>query len=78
MIYLDTHVAAWLYADAKLLPAGVGQIIEKNDLLISPVVLLELEYLYEIGRLTERAAIVFSYLSARIEYGAHNLTHMAL
>jgi PIN domain nuclease of toxin-antitoxin system len=53
LIYLDTHIAAWLFADrTDLLPAGVRARLEKSDLLISPAVKLELQYLYEIRRLT--------------------------
>lgn len=51
LIYLDTHVAAWLYGGrTDLLPQGVQALLEEHDLLISPAVLLELQYLYEIRR----------------------------
>lgn len=52
MIYLDTHVVAWLYAyGGKGVPEKVSQRIEAEfDLRISPMVRLELQYLYEIGR----------------------------
>jgi PIN domain nuclease of toxin-antitoxin system len=53
LIYLDTHVVAWLFSDrVDLLPAGVRTRIEESDLLISPAVKLELQYLYEIRRTT--------------------------
>ena len=49
---LDTHVVAWLYDGlvAKLSLAA-RQAIEQSPLLFSPMVELELQYLYEIGRL---------------------------
>lgn len=49
---LDTHVVAWLYDGlvAKLSLAA-RQAIEQSTLLFSPMVELELQYLYEIGRL---------------------------
>jgi PIN domain nuclease of toxin-antitoxin system len=51
MIYLDTHVAVWLYAGkAELLSAPAADAMRSNDLLISPMVLLELQYLNECGR----------------------------
>ncbi len=46
--YLDTHVAIWLYDGLaeKLSPSAKKQ-IDGNDLLISPMVLLEFQYLYD-------------------------------
>jgi PIN domain nuclease of toxin-antitoxin system len=52
MIYLDTHVVVWLYAgDAAVFSPGAKQAINSSPLSVSPVVRLELTYLYEIGRL---------------------------
>lgn len=54
VVYLDTHAAAWLYAGrGELFPEATRRAIGENALLVSPAVLLELEYLFEIGR-TER------------------------
>jgi PIN domain nuclease of toxin-antitoxin system len=49
--YLDTHIAALLAEGRKnrLSTEAVG-LIKRADLLLSPVALLELEYLYEIKR----------------------------
>jgi PIN domain nuclease of toxin-antitoxin system len=53
VIYLDTHVVAWLYAgQVELLPPSVMLRLEAAELKISPMVSLELEYLHEIGRLS--------------------------
>lgn len=53
MIYLDTHVVAWLYAGrTELLPPLARSLIEGNDLLVSPMVALELQYLLEIERIS--------------------------
>jgi len=38
------------------------RVLEQNQLLISPVVLLELEYLYEIGRTKTSAEKIFNEL----------------
>ncbi len=53
MIFLDTHVIVWLYAGCinKLSKKAITQ-IEENELFISQVVRLELQYLFEIGRIT--------------------------
>ena len=51
MIYLDTHVVAWLYAGLKArLSLAAQDLMNDKDLYISPMVLLELQYLYETGR----------------------------
>jgi len=63
LIYLDTHVAAWMYAGrTDLLPTSVRSLLEEHDLLISPAVKLELQYLYEIRRTAEPARTVVAAL----------------
>jgi len=67
MIYLDTHVVVWLYAGrTDLLPPETRSLIDANDLRISPVVSLELQYLYETGRTAETAAPVLDLLAREI------------
>lgn len=67
LIYLDTHVVAWLYRDAAArLPPPVRQRIETEDALISPIVALELAYLHEIGRVNAPADLVLGYLADRM------------
>jgi PIN domain nuclease of toxin-antitoxin system len=59
-VYLDTHVVVWLYAGAvELLSDRARELIEGADLLVSPMVLLELEYLFEAGRTREHGQAVF-------------------
>jgi PIN domain nuclease of toxin-antitoxin system len=67
MIYLDTHVVVWLYAGltTRLRPA-VRALLNAHDLAISPMVLLELQYLHETGRTTEPGGTVVQDLSRRI------------
>jgi PIN domain nuclease of toxin-antitoxin system len=52
-LYLDTHILVWLYQDgaARLTPQGIRAIEEAEQLLISPMVELELIYLHEILRI---------------------------
>ncbi len=68
MIYLDTHVVVWLYADGgKRLSASARRLIEESqEIFISPMVLLELDFLYEIKRITCRSGPVFTYLHEQI------------
>jgi PIN domain nuclease of toxin-antitoxin system len=50
--YLDTHVVVWLYAARRdLLSRAAKKAIEEDEIGISPIVLLELEYLRETGRI---------------------------
>jgi PIN domain nuclease of toxin-antitoxin system len=69
VIYLDTHVLIWLYAlgASSLSPAASQRIAASEDLRISPMARLELQYLYEIGRVTEPAAAVFDALHAALD-----------
>ena len=65
--YLDTHIARWLMDGAiGKLTLGAKEHIEKTDLLISPMVYLELQYLFEIGRVTQPAQVVYQYLHEKI------------
>ena len=68
MIYLDTHVVAWLYASgAERLSERAQAFIEgTTDLRISPMVRLELQYLFEIGRVGRPAGTVVDSLSAAL------------
>jgi PIN domain nuclease of toxin-antitoxin system len=68
VIYLDTHVAAWLYAaGADLLSEEAARRIESaEEIRISPMVRLELQYLYEIGRVTQPATLVLDALQAAL------------
>jgi PIN domain nuclease of toxin-antitoxin system len=50
--YLDTNVAVWLaQPDLNRISSPAKNFIQTADLLISPIVLMELEYLYEIDRI---------------------------
>ena len=67
MIYLDTHIAVWLYAGllAKFNPSVIT-LMNDNDLYIAPIVRLELQFLFEIQRLNDPADVVIEDLSNRI------------
>jgi PIN domain nuclease of toxin-antitoxin system len=68
VIYLDTHVVVWLYTrlDKHLSRAALEEIKRCPDLRVSPMVRLELQYLYEIGRTTQPPGPVLDNLAARI------------
>ena len=64
MIFLDTHVVVWLYQGrTDLLSKRAKKIIEKeDDIYISPIVSLELQYLFEIGKIIKPAKVVIEAL----------------
>jgi PIN domain nuclease of toxin-antitoxin system len=67
VIYLDTHVVAWLFAGmVELIPVRVRQRLDTEDLFISPMVGLELQYLHETRRTGQPAAVVLGELAEAI------------
>ena len=66
MTYLDTHAAAWLRAgDPSAFDKTGRRILETDDeLLISPIVLLELQMLFEKKRLSRPPHAILSDLTA--------------
>jgi PIN domain nuclease of toxin-antitoxin system len=72
--YLDTHVAVWLLKGARELPQRAQLRLESDDeIVISPMVLLDLQNLHEIGRLKLPPDKVFDILAATI--GLRVCTH---
>ena len=67
-MYLDTHVVVWLYQkDESRFSPSAREMIESRDLIVSPIVLLELEYLFETGRIRTKARDLFGYLHTTIQ-----------
>ena len=65
--YLDTHVTLWLYAgETARISKRAADLINGEALLASPIVLLELQYLREIGRLSATPHAVVSELKRRV------------
>jgi PIN domain nuclease of toxin-antitoxin system len=51
IVYLDTNVITWLSQNKmNRISSEAQRVMRTADLLMSPMVLLELQYLYEIGR----------------------------
>lgn len=65
--YLDTQVMAWLCQKrTDKLTRDAVRAIEGSELLISPMVLLELEYLYEIKRVIQPPQALLNQLETQI------------
>lgn len=66
-IYLDTHVVVWLHAgQSDLLSHRARDLIESTDLVLSEIVSLELQFLFEIGRIRYDAMTIYRELSNSI------------
>jgi PIN domain nuclease of toxin-antitoxin system len=50
-VHLDTHVALWLAAGEKRRLRPVEKILRRSSLFVSPLVIVEMEVLREIGRI---------------------------
>lgn len=73
LIHLDTHVVVWLYQGrVDLLTPRARDILEVEGLVVSPVVALELQYLYEIERLAVEPDDVLDFLGREIGLGVLN------
>jgi PIN domain nuclease of toxin-antitoxin system len=53
VIHLDTHVASWLRAGDRKRLRPVQKLLDAEVLRLSPFVVMELQFLFEIGRLRE-------------------------
>ena len=72
MIFLDTHVVAWLYAgEVERLSRRAVELIEGDDVAISPIVALELQYLRESKMLTTGPALVMETLRSDMGLMVH-------
>jgi len=67
VIYLDTHVVVWLYAGLEdRFNKKILTLLAKDELYVSPVVILELQYLYETGRTAQPGDQVVQDLTQRL------------
>jgi PIN domain nuclease of toxin-antitoxin system len=63
--YLDTHAAVFLHDGLiEEFSMEARRQIEANDLLISPMVLLEFDYLFQRGKIAIGARVLFATLNA--------------
>lgn len=79
VIRLDTHVVVWLYTgETEQLSTAAVAAIEQHELVVSPMVQLELSYLHEIGRLTIGGADIIADLERRVGLRRSDLVLEAL
>ena len=67
MIFLDTHVVVWLYEGLlEKIPKSIQEKLEASELYISPMVVLELDFLYEIERIGVAGSEIVHHLDAHL------------
>jgi PIN domain nuclease of toxin-antitoxin system len=66
-LHLDTHVLLWMYAgEHDRFPAALRDRLNSESLRFSPMVRLELTYLYEIGKVLEPPGPIITELAASV------------
>ena len=77
--FLDTHIVIWLYEKRLgLLSEKAMKQIEENELFISPVVKLEIEYLYEIEKIRDNSDTICSFLEKYIDLNIENTSFLEI
>ena len=72
-VYLDTHIAVWLYSgQIERLSKRAASLINREQVSVSPIVLLELQYLREIGRVTALPKAIIMDLRRRLGLAVEN------
>jgi len=72
--YVDTHLLLWLYSgDLGLISERVKVIIETHELLYSPIVKLEIQYLKEINKVKEGPMKIIESLTREIGLRESNI-----
>lgn len=67
MIHLDTHVVVWLAGgESRRIPGALRRRLEAEPPAVSPMVALELDLLYEIGRIRSPSLAVLDHLEATV------------
>ena len=71
--FLDSHIVIWLYEKRlDLLSEKARKFIEENDLLISPIVKMEIEYLFEIEKIKDDSDTIINYMNRYIDLKIEN------
>lgn len=78
LAYLDSHVAAWAYGEKRRLTKEARRLIERNELLLSPMAYLELEFLFDRRRIRAGGKTVYEYLHTKLGVTLCNLPFPAI
>ncbi len=79
MIFFDTHIVLWLFdGRVELFDQEMQQLIDEEELYISPMVELELIYLEEIERISVSPSAIVKDLETRIGLGISEISLMEI
>jgi PIN domain nuclease of toxin-antitoxin system len=67
VIHLDAHVAVWAYASRSRLSSSARRLVARGSCQVSPIVLLEIEMLFELRRVAADATAILTRLSEQID-----------
>jgi PIN domain nuclease of toxin-antitoxin system len=67
VIHLDSHIVVWTYARRSRLSATARRMLAAEACQISPAVLLEIEGLFELGRIATDAETIVSSVRRQID-----------
>ncbi len=74
MFFLDTNIVIWLFqGELNKLPSSLQITLENNELVVSPIIKLELQYLYEIKRIKIPPKKILDYLYENIGLSLQNI-----
>jgi PIN domain nuclease of toxin-antitoxin system len=74
MLLVDTHIAVWLYQKTlEKLTFTEIKALENNEIYISPIVVLEIEYFFEIGRIKKNSKTIIKYLAEKVGLKIDNI-----
>ncbi len=66
-VYLDTHVLVWVgQGDRQELSPAAFRALDENDIVVSPAVVLELDFLRQMGRLRVSPDRILGQLESQI------------
>ena len=73
LMFLDTHAVVWLYAgEVDRFPPRARHGLEHEALFISPIVLLEMQYLFELTRISQSPAVMLKALEKSLGLATHS------
>lgn len=79
MIYLDTHIVVWLYAgQVERISEKTRNLLDEQEIVVSPIVSLELQYLFDMNRIVHRPNVILSDLANRIGLNICNETFYSI
>lgn len=72
-LFVDTHILMWLYAgEMKHLSPKAREALQLSPLLVCPISLLEIDYLFEVGRFKTTSGALISFLQQRHDFEVPN------